>query len=244
MSWRQMVLSVMRVPHEPAPPPGSPPKIFRAAQNYYTFSVVQFAFIQVLLIAMPMFFTIMASIVAAGDRPAAVNVGLQVMQVVSWIIYLTQLIFGWAVLRLNYELRWYMLSDRAIRIREGIATVREKTIALANVQNITIKQGPLQRLLGIADVEVRTAGGSSGGGPHGKGQGVTEPLHVAFFRGVDNAEAIRDLVREGVRRQKDSGLGDPDDHQAHSVHESHADTTVAALELLREARKLRAAFEA
>ena len=89
-----------------------------------------------------------------------------------------------------------------------------------------------------------TGGGSSGGGPHGKGQGATEPLHVAFFRGVDNAEAIRDLVREGVRRQKDSGLGDPDDHQAHSVHESHADTNSAALELLREARKLRAAFEA
>ncbi len=244
MNWRQLVLSVMRVPHEPAPPPGSPPKIFRAARNYYKFSVIQFALIQVPLIAMPSFFTIMASVVAAGHMPAAVNVVLQVMQVVSWIVYVTQLVFGWAVLRLNYELRWYMLSDRAIRIREGIATVREKTIALANVQNITIKQGPLQRLLGIADVEVRTAGGSSGGGPHGKGHGVTEPLHVAFFRGVDNAEAIRDLVREGVRRQKDSGLGDPDDHHAPAVHESHADTHAAALELLREARKLRAAFEA
>ncbi len=243
MSWRDLVLTVMRVPHEPAPPPGSPPKIFRAAQNYYTFRVLQFVLIQLVLAGVPIFFTIIEAVIDANHRLRSVTVLLQAMQVTSWIGYLTQLIFGWAVLRLNYELRWYMLSDRAIRIREGIATVREKTIALANVQNITIKQGPLQRLLGIADVEVRTAGGSSGGGAHGKGESVGEPLHVAFFRGVDNAEEIRDLVREGVRRQKDSGLGDPDDHHAPVMRESHADTHAAAVELLREARKLRAAFE-
>lgn len=56
-----------------------------------------------------------------------------------------------------------------------------------------------------------------------------------YFRGVDNAEAIRDIVREGVRRQKDSGLGDPDE----PVHAPHS----GAEELLAEARLTRQMLE-
>ena len=115
-------------------------------------------------------------------------------------------------------------------------------MALANVQNIAIRQGPLQRLLGIADVEVKTAGGgASAPGPRGKGKSMAEPMHVAFFRGVDNAERIRDLVREGVRRQRDAGLGDPDEHAHQPAPQAAGE---AAIELLREARKLRAVVEA
>ena len=242
MNWRAIVLRLMRVPHDPAPPFGSPPRIFRAAKNYLTFTIVQFVVMQVVLAFIPLLAFTIAAGVSANNPPRAVIVLLEVLQVVAWTVYLVQLAVGWAVLRLNYELRWYMLSDRAIRIREGITTVREKTIALANVQNIEINQGPLQRLLGIADVEVKTAGGGSSAPAGGKGKHPGEPLHVAFFRGVDNAEEIRDLVREGVRRQKDSGLGDPDDHHAHApAHDASATDAVA--ELLREARKLRAVVE-
>jgi len=239
MSWRALVLAFFRVPHEPEPPPGLPPKVFRAARNYLTLRIVQWAFMQVVLLSTPVFFTVIAAAVTAKGAPRAAAILVHLLEVVAWVVYLTQLLFGWVVLRLNYELRWYMLSDRAIRIREGIATVREKTMTLANVQNIAIRQGPLQRLLGIADVEVKTAGGgASAGGPHGKGKAMSEPMHVAFFRGVDNAEEIRDLVREGVRRQKDAGLGDPDQGR----HHDHGQA--AAGELLREARKLRAVVEA
>lgn len=242
MSWRALVLSVMRVPHEPEPPPGAPPKIFRAARNYLTLRIVQFVFTQVFLLAVPLFLLALDIAMVTKGAPSAVLIVMHVLQVIAIAVFLTQLVFGWAVLRLNYELRWYMLSDRAIRVREGITTVREKTLTLANVQNISIRQGPLQRLLGIADVEVKTAGGgASSGGPHGKGKSMSEPMHVAFFRGVDNAEEIRDLIREGVRRQKDAGLGDPD--QAHH-HETEQTATAAAGELLREARKLRAVVEA
>lgn len=237
MSWRGIVLAVMRVPHQPEPPPGSPPRVFRAARNYLTLSIVRWTFAQLLLLLLPVVLTILANF-AHPPRPVAIVFG--VLEFLAWALFLTQLLFGWAVLRLDYELRWYMLSDRAIRIREGIATVREKTMALANVQNIAVRQGPLQRLLGIADVEVKTAGGGSGGGgPHGK-KGIGEPMHVAYFRGVDNAEEIRDLVREGVRRQKDAGLGDPDDHHPQAA----AAPSDAVTELLHEARKLRAVAEA
>ena len=235
MSWRAVVLAVMRVPHQPEPPPGSPPKVFRAAHNYLTLRIVQWLLTQIPLLVAPLVLTIVAKLARAPD---GVRTVVGVLAIIAWAVYVTQLFFAWAVLRLDYEMRWYMLSDRAIRIREGIATVREKTMALANVQNIAVRQGPLQRLLGIADVEVKTAGGGSGGGAHSKRKGVGEPMHVAYFRGVDNADEIRDLVREGVRRQKDAGLGDPD--EAH--HE--AGLPEAIVELLREARKLRAVVEA
>jgi uncharacterized membrane protein YdbT with pleckstrin-like domain len=239
MSWRAMVLALVRVPHQPEPPPGSPPTVFRAARNYLTLRIVEWVIRQTLLLLIPIVFMVIVAVVRSskGTPPAFVPV----LEVLAWVIYVTQFLFSWAVLRLDYELRWYMLSDRAIRIREGIVTVREKTMALANVQNIALRQGPLQRLLGIADVEVKTAGGGvSSAGPHAK-KPMGEPMHVAFFRGVDNAEEIRDLVREGVRRQRDAGLGDPDE-RAHD-HVPHA-AAAAAVELLREARKLRAVVEA
>jgi len=234
MSWRGIVLRLLRVPHQPEPPPGAPPRVFRAARNYLTLRVVRWVLMQLLLLPLPIGVSVVA-VFAHPPRPVAIVFG--VLQVVAWTLFLIQFLFGWATLRLDYEMRWYMLSDRAIRIREGIVTVREKTMALANVQNIAVHQGPLQRALGIADVEVKTAGGGSGGGgPHGK-KGIGEPMHVAYFRGVDNAEEIRGLVREGVRRQKDAGLGDPDDHAPQAPPD-------AAGELLREARKLRAVAEA
>jgi uncharacterized membrane protein YdbT with pleckstrin-like domain len=178
--------------------------------------------------------------------PSSVRLLVRAAEGFAFLALLFQIVVGWTVLRLDYELRWYMLSDRAIRIREGITTVREKTIALANIQNISIRQGPVQGLFGIADVEVRTAGGGSGGtgGAHGQRGKGTEPMHIAYFRGVNNAEEIRDLLREAVRRHRDTGLGDPDDarhHQAQPAATHPGDARVAAGELLVEARALRMA---
>ncbi|HVQ13322.1 MAG TPA: PH domain-containing protein, partial [Vicinamibacterales bacterium] len=79
----------------------------------------------------------------------------------------------------------------------------------ANVQNITVSQGPLERLFGISDVKVDSAGGGGGSGSHGQSQG--QNLHVATFRGVDNPGEIRDLMLQRLRRLRDAGLGDPDD---------------------------------
>ncbi|HYR27692.1 MAG TPA: PH domain-containing protein, partial [Thermoanaerobaculia bacterium] len=67
-----------------------------------------------------------------------------------------------------------------------------------------------------------------------------EPMHVAYFRGVDNAEEIRDLLREGVRRQRDAGLGDPDE-PAHTAGPADDGLHAAAMVLLEEARALRRA---
>jgi membrane protein YdbS with pleckstrin-like domain len=68
--------------------------------------------------------------------------------------------------RLNYDMRWYVITDRSLLIREGVWIVREITLTFANAQNVRITQGPLQRYFGFSHVEVDTAGG---GGGHGGG---------------------------------------------------------------------------
>jgi uncharacterized membrane protein YdbT with pleckstrin-like domain len=234
MSWRTGLLNLMRVPHDPTPPPGSPPRVFRAAPNYFKLRLLRWGVTQL--------FAILGIVVAiyffksqiSPRVPKYVAWGITAGEVIGLVVLAFEATLGWLIVRLDYELRWYMLSDRAIRIREGITTVREKTVALANVQNIAVRQGPLQRLLGIADVEVNTAGGGGGSSEMEKKKPGAEPMHVAYFRGVDNAEEIRDLLREGVRRQRDAGLGDPDE-----VAET-PDLHGAMDELLREARALRA----
>ena len=60
---------------------------------------------------------------------------------------------------------------------------------------------PIQKLLGIANIEVRAAGGG------GAGRSSERNEHVARFEGVDNAAAIRDLIVERLRTYRDLGLG-------------------------------------
>jgi membrane protein YdbS with pleckstrin-like domain len=133
--------------------------------------------------------------------------------------------------RLNYDMRWYVVTDRSLLIREGVWIVREITLTFANAQNVRITQGPLQRYFGFSHVEVDTAGG---GGGHEESRS-TSP-HRAVLRGLDQAAQVRDLVLEQLRKHRTTGLGDPDDH----VGGSHLPLNPETLrEIWDEARKLR-----
>ncbi len=139
-----------------------------------------------------------------------------------------------------HELRWYMVTDRSLRIRSGITSLLESTMSFANVQQVVVTQGPLQRLLRIADVRVQSAGGR--GDAHDRDAG--DSLHTGVFHGVDNSSAIRDLILERLRRFRESGLGDPDEAAPVSAGPAPADAgrgsaLTAARELLEEARALR-----
>jgi uncharacterized membrane protein YdbT with pleckstrin-like domain len=134
------------------------------------------------------------------------------------------------------------VSDRSLRIREGLLKVEEKTMTFANVQQMAIRQNPVQRWLRIADLEVRTAGG----GKAGQDKQSRSDLHVGYFRGLADPAQIRDAIRERMKRHADAGLGDPDD----PVDRPDAPATVglaalaSAAALLRaEARALRVSLE-
>jgi membrane protein YdbS with pleckstrin-like domain len=161
---------------------------------------------------------------------------INTIEIFGAIGFLLQLPFSFAVARLDYEMRWYIVTDRSLRIREGIMRIREMTLTFANVQNISIRQGPLQRLLGIADVVVRTAGGGGSSEEHGSSSGTAgASMHIGKLRAVDNAVEVRDLILERLRRWRDSGLGDPDDR--HHAHAPMPATTLEAATALRDAAR-------
>lgn len=180
---------------------------------------------------------------------------LWVLKFLGLALYLLQLPLTYAVRRLDYEMRWYVVTDRSLRIRTGVWSVQETTMSFANLQQVEVTQGPLQRLLGLADVKVQSAGGSDN--PHGKPH---DDLHTGHFHGVDNAQEIRDLIQARLKRFRESGLGDPEEarhaaqlaaaerHAASAVATASAtagaDTEVlaAARELAAEAKALRAAL--
>ena len=173
----------------------------------------------------------------ARETQRKVSWWIHTIDLVGLGIFFLQLPFSLAKTRLDYELRWYMVTDRSMRLREGIYSVREMTLTFANVQNISIRQGPLQRYLGISDVVVQTAGGGASAHSH-EGGGESASMHTGVLRAVDNAEHVRDLILDRLKRMRDSGLGDPDDrHHAH--HDPTEDLLTAVQELLTAARALR-----
>jgi len=183
----------------------------------------------------------------SGHTPNAVFALLWVAEGLAILGYLIQLPLTYAAVRLDYEQRWYVVTDRSLRIRHGLWNVREMTMSFANLQHLTVTQGPLQRLLRIADLRVQSAGGGGGGGQPGHSQ-ATASLHIGFFHGVENAAEVRDLILERLRRFRETGLGDPDEAHAKTAAiptgTSSGDAQAAARELLLAARQLRESLSA
>jgi membrane protein YdbS with pleckstrin-like domain len=174
------------------------------------------------------------------------------LKIFGFAIYLIQIPITYAVRRLDYEMHWYMVTDRSLRLRTGIWQVQELTMSFANLQQVVVTQGPLQRALGLADVRVQSAGGA---GTELTRQAQQNSLHSGYFHSVDNATEIRDLILERLRRFRESGLGDPDEaRRAHPPAQGNAvpapapgaivesELLAAAREFHDEARALRIAL--
>jgi hypothetical protein len=119
-------------------------------------------------------------------------------------------------------------------------------MSFANVQQVVVSQGPLQRLLGLGDVKVKSAGGGGDSGhPHHQPK---DDMHTGLFHNVTNASEIRDLIVERLRRFREAGLGDPDDKTSFALSAPampqavSAETLQAARELAAAARALRGAL--
>ena len=138
-----------------------------------------------------------------------------------WLSVLGSLGFSLVAIRLDYELRHYLVGDKSLRVSQGAVVRREVTLSYANVQNLEVTAGPFETLFGIKSLIISTAGGS--GGP-----GEANPHH-ATLEGLKNAEEIKLLILGMLRGQKDAGLGEPAD----AAHSTGLDT--AALEEVRVA---------
>lgn len=247
---KRALFRLLRVPAEPEDPLGAGDSllVFRAAPNYLRYKLVVWGIRW--LVALPGLI-----ITAAGFAAVANEAGDQGC-IQAFLFFLTFLVLAvaavsfpvsYALVRLDYEMRWYKVTDRSLRIREGVLNVREMTMTFANIQNISISQGPLQRMLDIADLKVQSAGGGGAANPQQQQQ-LGLDMHTGFFRGVDNAAEIRDMMRERLRALRDAGLGDPDAAEeettaADTVPETESAWTEALTALRDEAILFRRAAE-
>jgi membrane protein YdbS with pleckstrin-like domain len=189
-----------RVPDKPPTLPTRPDETcesFRPATGFLKYLKLQFwiilAIIDGLIFIGWLVLVIAAPVVGVILAPLALAIAV-LPDVVAYI-----------AIHLRYDTTWYVLSDRSLRIRRGIWVIHETTITFENVQNVTVKQGPIQRLFGIADVLVETAGGGGGASdPHGG----RSSAHQGLIEGVADARRIRDLLLARMRRSQSAGLGD------------------------------------
>lgn len=241
--FRKLSERWLRIPPEPEAPPGdeSTARVFRAAPRYLRYLRVLWGIRNgIMLIAFCIPLTIAVSVMVLDRQGGfATVVGILGLLVLGFLII--KALFSLAMVQLDFEKRWYIVTNRSLRIREGVMTVREITFTFANIQNLSVTQGPVQRLLGIADLKVETAGGGSVAGQH---QHPGLNLHTAYFRGIDNAEEVKQLVADRMRGLRDSGLGDHDDPKPALVSQIPQGNSMDALRaVLAEATALRQATE-
>ncbi len=103
--------------------------------------------------------------------------------------------------RVDFELRHYLVGDRSLRVAQGAWNREEVTLSYANVQNIEVNQGPLERLFGFKSLTISTAGADTTPG--------AENSHLVTMVGLPDADELRSLILGMLKEQRDSGLGEP-----------------------------------
>lgn len=161
-----------------------------------------------------------------------VSVHLIVAAFVLMGVTLSMLGVSLVALRLDWELRDYLIGSRSLRLRAGAFVQRELTLSYANVQNVEVTQGPIERLFGFKSLVVTTAGGRRvKPGQHG------DDSHEARLVGLEDAEAVRDLVLGALRQHRDAGLGEPSHEPPRTRERLLEEIRDAAAELQRAAEK-------
>jgi membrane protein YdbS with pleckstrin-like domain len=229
---RGLLVRLFRLPDAPPdPPPGAEGSVlvFRAARAFYLYQLARF-----LLWTMPWFLFVVAIearelLTAAQSVPSWVRV---VAMTLAALVVVVVVFVRYLLVRLDYDFRYYVVTDRSLRIRQGAWRTEEATYTFANVQNVSVEQGPVERVLGIANVKIETAGG--GMVPGSKGVSLA---HQGVLAGIADAEGVRDKILARLKHYRDAGLGDDRGRGAESMAPPPAQGFSAdAVALLREVR--------
>ena len=218
---------------QPNPPAGYDPHEFlrveRAAPEYLRYRLLGWGATAALLML-----GLIGSIVAT----AIFLPGWWWVELPLVVFALAKIAILYVATRIEYDLRWYIITDRSLLIREGVWVIREITLTFANAQNVRVTQGPLQRWFGFSNIQIDTAGGS---GKTQEGQAVP---HRAVLRGIKNPEELRDLILELLRRHRTTGLGDLDEHNRAATPQVESERSRALLgEILTETQGVAQAIQ-
>lgn len=102
-------------------------------------------------------------------------------------------VLGWGQwwAKRRFENQRCTLYERALVVKQGVFFKVEKTIPLDKIQDLTVREGPLLRAIGLRSLKIETAGQSAEGQAEADLVGVVDP---------------RDF-RDSVLSQKDRMLG-------------------------------------
>lgn len=103
----------------------------------------------------------------------------------AMIAVLLFIVFGIIAAVLYWRRFEYRVGEREIRIDSGILNRRHRSIPFERIQDADIIQGPLDRLLGIAQVKFETGGSGGRNSEEGVLQAIT----------LERAHQIRELIR-------------------------------------------------
>lgn len=222
---KDRVLRLARVPAKPQVPEGAEEsvRVFNAGRNYFVWRLILWAIANM---AIALALLVLFRFSFAPTLPPLVHTIWLALESVGACVFAASIPITYFLQRLNYEMRWYIVTDRSLRIRSGVVWLREMTMTFANVQGIRLTANPIEGLLGLANLEVQSAGGGAS-----QAHGTPGSGHVAKLEGVDNAAAIRDLIVERLRMYRDSGEKTVDAQEPPALS--------AARQVLEETRALR-----
>jgi membrane protein YdbS with pleckstrin-like domain len=230
---KDQLLVLLKAPRKPPDPPAGTAgsvQIFRAAPNFLRYQVVVWGGGFALGILAELIF-----LAVEHGREGSGWVELTIGYVVL-ALTLAGSVIKYFLIRVEYDMRYYVVTDRSLRIREGALIIHEATFTFANVQNLRITQGPIERLLGLSNLLVKTAGGAGSSSGEGQQHSPFRQGHEGRLRGVANAREVRDQILKLLKRYRDAGLGDPEERRGALASRAGGGFSPQAVERLREIR--------
>ncbi|MDP4009245.1 MAG: PH domain-containing protein [bacterium] len=113
-----------------------------------------------------------------------------------WVIIPTFLILCFLHAKLTYHFYRYELADAGFRKELGIIGKTYVTIPYDRIQNVDIYRSLLERILGLSNLNIQTAGMSGRVGAEGRLPGLS----------MEVAEQLRDELIQRARQSKSHGL--------------------------------------
>ncbi len=94
------------------------------------------------------------------------------------IVILPVWLLGWGkwYVRRSFEALKCDLHERTLVVKRGIYFTVEKTIPLDKIQDLTVKEGPVLRMLGLRSLNIETAGQGTPGAAEANLIGIVDPL--------------------------------------------------------------------
>jgi putative membrane protein len=133
----------------------------------------------------------------------------------TWIMVIIVAVYGLSILPLillQYLRFRYAVTPEEIVIHSGVFTYKHRNIPIERIQNIEVEQSLIPRLLGLAKIEIETAGSRST-------EGVIE------FVSLERARAIRESIRAYQTERREASQQIPVDEnriagreQAHDLN--------------------------